>query len=272
MNRISEDYRVLMESTTNPIEQLNAAAFDFGWEPGLDCSARVLAWDDSAFEFRFLGLQEYTSNRLVDTSGSEVRINSNPAVFAPNVQTIDSRYTSDLYGFELNYLYVTYCPFNYIAGFRYVALDEDLSAVLDANPQTFGYRTSTRNDLYGFQLGVTSVPEMPLFGWQCLTWFAKAGIFGNDARQQSVLDTSLIGQIVSESPDTSAVVWEFGLRLDLPISDCWSIKGGYSALILDRISVASDQLSTIDFLTATGSNNRGTVMFHGVTLSLVIQY
>jgi len=272
MNRISESFHVLIESTSNPIRQVNAADFDFGWEPGLDASISQLAWDDTEFEFRFLGLREFSADQFVDTQGSEVRINSDPAVFAPNVESIDSRMTSAVYGFELNWHWVTYCPFRYIAGFRYVALDEDLTAALDAGPQTFAYSTSTRNDLYGAQIGVTSDPEMPLFGWHCLSWFGKVGIYGNDTRQRTILDTELIGQIVSESPDTSAVVWEFGVGLDVPIRDCLSIQGGYSALILDRVTVASDQLREIDFLTTTGSDNRGTVMFHGANLALVLRH
>ncbi len=272
MDRISESYRVLIESTSNPIRQLNAQEFDFDWEPGLDLSVSQLTWDDTEFEFRFLGLRQFSADQFVDTEGSEVRINSDPEVFAPNVQSIDSRYTSDLYGFELNWHWVTYCPFRYLAGLRYIALDEDLSAVLDADLQTFAYSTSTRNDLYGLQIGVTSEPEMPLFGWHCLSWFGKVGIYGNDTQQRTILDTNLIGQIVSESPDTSAVLWEFGVGLDLPVTDCITIQGGYGALILDRVTVASDQLQEIDFLNATGSDNRGTVMFHGANLALVLRH
>ncbi len=270
MDRLNEDFGVLMESSSSPIRQINAEGFDFDWEPGLDVSVSQLAWDDTEFEFRFLGLRQFSADQFVNTEGSEVRINSDPPVFAPGVQSINARYTSDLYGFELNWHYVTYCPFNYIAGFRYIALDEDLTAILDADPQTFLTRTSTRNDLYGLQVGITSVPDMPLFGWHCLSWFGKAGVFGNDAQQQTVLDTSPIGQVVTETPGTSTLVYEFGIGLDLPLRDCISIQGGYSALILQRVAVASDQLQEIDFLTATGSDNRGTVMYHGVNLSLVL--
>lgn len=272
MDRVSEDFRTLVESTSNPIRQLNAEEFDFGWEPGLDLSVSQLTWDDTEFELRFLGLREFSANQFVDTQGSEVRFNSDPEIFAPNVQSIDSRYTSDLYGFELNLRWVTYRPFNYIAGFRYIALDEELSAVLDAAPQTFAYSTSTRNDLYGVQMGVTSAPDMPLFAWHCLSWFGKVGIYGNDTQQRTILDTNLIGQIVNESPDTSAVVWEFGVGLDLPVSECISIQGGYGAMILDRVTLASEQLARIDFLDASGSDNRGTVMFHGANLAFVLRH
>ena len=269
MTRVNEKYRVLIQSTSNPLRQLNAEDFDFGWEPGLDASASHVAFDDSSFEVRFLGLRQFTANQFIETDGSEVRFDANPDVFAPNVQTIDSRYTSDLYSLELNWHYVTYCPFNYIAGFRYVGLDEDLGAVLDAAPQTFRYRSETNNDLYGIQLGVESAPDMPLFGWHCLSWYGKVGIYGNDTRQRTVLDTTTLGQIVSESPDTSAVLWEFGVGLDLPVTHCLSIQGGYGAMIFERVTIASDQLRHIDFINATGSDNRGTTMYHGANLALV---
>jgi hypothetical protein len=269
MNRLDEDFRVLMESTINPLRQLNAENFDFDWEPGMDLSFSLVCWDDDRMEFRVLGLQEYSAEQRIDTAGSPIRIDSAPPVFTPNVQAIDALYTSELNGFELNWHWVTYAPFNYLAGFRFASLDEELSTILEANPQNFGYQTITRNDLYGLQIGLKSAPEWPLFGCHCLSWFAKAGIFGNDARQRTVLETGAIGQVVGESPATSSVLWEFGLGLNLPIHDCLRIEGGYSALILDRIAIASDQLRTIDFLNASGSHNRGTAMFHGAGLALV---
>ena len=121
-------------------------------------------------------------------------------------------------------------------------------------------------------MGVTSAPDMPLFGWHCLSWFGTVGIYGNDTQQRTILDTNLIGQIVNESPDTSAVVWEFGVGLDLPVSECISIQGGYGAMILDRVTLASEQLARIDFLDASGSDNRGTVMFHGANLAFVLRH
>jgi hypothetical protein len=272
MDRVSENFQVLIASTANPIRQLNAEDYDFDWEPGLEVSFSCLGWDDTEWEFRFLGLREFSAEQSVDLQGSEVRIESAPPVFAPNVQSIASRYTSDLYGFELNWPHVTYLPFNYIAGFRYVALDDDLSAVMDAAPTTYALRTSTRNDLYGLQVGVESVDDMPLLGCHWLSWFAKVGIFGNDTRQRTLLNTGAVGQIVSESPDTSAVVWEVGLGLDLPVSERISLEGGYGLLILDRITVASDQLRTIDFLRGVGSDSRGTAMFHGASLAVVLQH
>lgn len=272
MNRVGEDFRVLIESTANPIRQVNAEAFDFAWEPGLDLSIRRLAWDDDQFEFRFLGVRGFSADQRVDTGGSEVRINSDPVFFIPDVDSINATYDSDLYGFELNWHCVTYCPFNYVAGFRYLALDESLRVELNSDPGSYLCRTETRNDLYGMQIGITNSPEMPIFGWSCLSWFAKVGIFGNDATQSTVLDTNVLGQIVNSSPAVASVVWDFGLGLDLPISDRFSIQGGYGALILDRVTVASDQLSQIDFINATADETRGTVMFHGGNLALVLRH
>lgn len=269
MQRVKDDWNVLIESTANPLRQLNADRFDFDWEPGLDLSFSRICWDDHQCEIRFLGLREFEAGQQIDIQGSDVRINSSPPVFVPAVNSIDSNHSCDLYGFELNWHYVTYRPFNYIFGFRYLGLDEQMSALLNTPVQTHGLQVATQNRLYGMQFGIESVPELPLFDWHCLTWFAKAGIFGNDADQKTVLATSQLGQIVNESPDTSAVVWEFGVGLDLPLSDCVSVQGGYSALIVDRIAVAADQLETIDFLQASGSDNRGTVMFHGASLFLV---
>jgi len=50
------------------------------------------------------------------------------------------------------------------------------------------YQTKTRNDLYGVQVGITSIPDLPLLDCRSLTWSAKGGLYGNNAEQKSILN------------------------------------------------------------------------------------
>ena len=55
------------------------------------------------------------------------------------------------------------------------------------------YQTKTRNDLYGVQVGITSIPDLPLLDCRSLTWSAKGGLYGNNAEQKSILNGT-VGQ------------------------------------------------------------------------------
>ena len=270
MNRVTKSSQVLMQDTTNPARQLNADAFDFGWEGGLDLAIKRIRWDEREFEIRFFGLQEMSATTSVATNGL-VEILSDPSVFAPNVSRIDARYTSDLYGIEANWRFVTYLPFKYIAGFRYLGFDDDLSAVLTTNGTPILYRTVTRNDLYGVQAGITSVPDCPLLDCYWLTWSVKGGIYGNDASQKSLF-TGSVGQRADDSADSTAFVGELELGLRYPLTNCFTLVGGYRLLILERVAVGSDQLANLDFFNGSGRDDHGNAIFHGASLGITFQH
>ena len=270
MNRATQSSLVLMEDTTNPIRQLNADAFDFGWEPGIDLSVKRIRWDENEFEVRFFGLQEINASETVNANGL-VELYSNPPLFAPDVDRIDAHYSCDVYSIEANWNFVTYLPFKYIAGFRYLGFDDKLTATLGSSTGSVLYNTVTRNDLYGVQVGITSIPDCALFECPWLTWSAKAGLYGNDADQKSIF-TGIVGQRTDDSVDSTAVVGELQIGLRYPLTRSLSINGGYRMLILERIAVASDQLQHLDFFAKTGSDNEGNAVFHGASVSVSFQY
>lgn len=270
VDRASEGPLSLIESTTNQGQQLNADAFNFDHELRYDLSLTRLAWYDGGFELRYLDFGELAASTSVPVSNSIVQINSSPPVFAPNVQSIDARYTTDFYSIELNYFYPMYDFLTVLVGFRYINFDDEIRAVLDATPQTFFFDAGTRNDLYGGQLGLITVPYCPLFGlW--ISSYGKIGIYANDAENRSRLDTGLTQALVNATADNSAVVGEFAIQGELPIHPHVSIFGGYNLLFLERVAVASDQVVVTDFFNGTGSNDNGGVLFHGASLSLEIR-
>lgn len=270
MNRITKSSNVLMQDTTNPIRQLNADAFDFGWQGGLDLSIKRMRWDEKEFEIRFFGLEEMTASTSVATNGL-VEVFSSPPVFAPEVNRIDARYTSDLYGIEANWHFVTYLPFKYLAGFRYLGFDDDLSTTLTTNTNPILYRTVTRNDLYGAQVGIRSVPDCALLDCHWLTWSAKAGIYGNDASQKSIF-TGTLGQRADDSADSTAFVGELELGFRYPLTQCFTLVAGYRLLILEQVAVGSDQLEKLNFFDGSGSNDHGNAIFHGASIGITFQH
>lgn len=262
--------RVLISDSTNPIRQINRADMTFGWKPGLDLSIKRIKWNEHAFELRFIGIETLIANPTTAVGGT-VEIHAEVPVFVSDISSIDTRYDSDLYGLEANWTFNTYCPFQYIAGLRYISLDEQLECQLQSPTVPLTYRTNTQNDMYGVQVGITSVPDMPLLDCPWLTWSAKIGLFGNDAEQTSIL-TGAVGQRADSPADTASFTGEFKLGLQFPLTPCISISGGYTMLLLERVAIAADQLQSTNFFTGSGSNSEGNALFHGGIASLIVHF
>jgi len=261
---------VLISDSTNPIRQINRDDFRFGWEPGIDLSLRRIRWTENSFEFRFIGIESLVA-RSSTPAGGTTEIHAALPVFASDITSIDATYQTDLYGIEANWQFVTYCPFQYIAGIRYIGLDEHLTAELNSATAPVTYRTTTQNDLYGVQVGITSIPDMPLFDCRWLSWSAKLGLYGNDAEQTSVL-TGAVGQRADCPADTAAFVGEFRLGMDLPLTNCISVSGGYNLFLMERVAIATDQLQATNFFTGTGSDDEGNALFHGATAAITARF
>ena len=271
MDRVTDGSLVLMQNTANLSEQLNANDFNFDWEIGFDLSLMRKTWDDHGLEIRYLDFGQQEASANVAVSGGSVRIDSAPPVFLPNVQSIDARYRSETYSLEANYHYSFDDTLTYLAGFRYVSLDDDLNAILDANPQTFRYDALTRNDLYGLQVGVIGAPARPILGCLLGSAVAKAGVFGNDASHRGWINTGVANLAVKDSADSAAFVLELGLSAELRISERLSILGGYSALWLESVAIVTDQIASSDFFNGVGSDDEGDAVFHGANLAIQLR-
>ena len=112
---------------------------------------------------------------------------------------------------------------------------------------------------------------MSLFDCRWLTWSAKIGLYGNDATQTSIL-TGTVGQRADSPADTAAFIGEFRIGMELPVTRCISISGGYDLFLMERVAVATDQLQATNFFTGTGSDNEGNALFHGASAALTLQF
>jgi hypothetical protein len=66
-------------------------------------------------------------------------------------------------------------------------------------------------------------------------------------------------------------VGKLGLTAELRIHPCLSIIGGYSALWLESVAIASDQISSSDFFNGVGSDDRGGTLFYGANVAVVLR-
>ena len=186
LHRSTPDAVVLMNDTTDPTRSLNANDFDFDWQAGWQLSLGREMECGRGLQARVMVVDGWTASTSVTINSTlfdPLQINTDPPVFAPNVQTIDATYGSDLIGVEVSWQEPLESGLRLLAGFRYIGFDEQMRALMDAAPQTFSYQTTTQNRLFGFQAGAMT-PEICLAGWR-LDAGLKAGIFHNSGSQSS---------------------------------------------------------------------------------------
>lgn len=162
----------------------------------------------------------------------------------------------------------------WIAGFRYINLDEELNIVAQRDvigaveEGTYNIRTS--NHLYGAQVGARLRRTRGEFGWEAT---GKVGIFGNDVEQvQTAIDfpNFPLRPTVSSRGGEVAFLGELNLSALYQLSEVWNVRAGYSVMFIDGLALAPDQL---DFNFATTPNGNqlhdgGDLFLQGVNVGL----
>jgi hypothetical protein len=265
--------RVLYANPLQPQQQLDAADFHLGYEAGIDLSLKRLLACGYALELRYLKNDAWNGTALTATDTNDpLSINAAIPVFLPTGRTIDAQYASQLDNLELNFV-VPCKTVDWLAGFRYIELDEQLRAELaDAvTPSpTVTHSIGTQNRLYGAQLGA-DVLILQRGGLQVNTIF-KGALFHNSSQHASILDTGVIQVDAAGTADRAALLVECSLTARYELTECLSLRGGYTILALDEVTLASDQLSSTNFLNGTGVDGTGNVFYHGGLLGLELAF
>ena len=164
---------------------------------------------------------------------------------------------------------------DWLAGFRYVGVEEDASLTTDCCQMggqylVVPYRARTRNNMFGGQLGVRG--RRAWDRWAVEGW-AKAALMG--VAQEQIQDPIFDYTGFQQRPALSRSGGEVGFVGDLTMSavyritDVWGIRAGYSLLWLDGLALAPDQF---DFATDAGAGtqlvNSSGIFYHGANLGL----
>ena len=153
------------------------------------------------------------------------------------------------------------------SGFRWVEWQESFSLL--TGPERFNARAI--NSLYGHQWGLEGVLWRPTTAL-ALEGVAKAGIYGNVSKQDSLLASS--GGLSSIATDTARVafVGETGLTGTWQVREWLRARAGYQALWLGGIASATNQLQGQSLAAGSpqrgSTNTGGSVVLQGVNLGL----
>ncbi len=191
-----------------------------------------------------------------------------------NADSMTLTTSANIQNAELNLRYGDPEDFQFIGGFRYFGLSENLNIQsTDSDSGTSNYRIKSSSDLFGIQLGGEKVVSRG-------AWLAratgKAGVFGNQMQQSTFLgdfnDTVVLRNFKTNGSDVS-FLGEIGASVGYLITENCSLEGGYGLLWIDNVARAGDQL---DFTDAVGSGTdlrqHGGAFLHGATVSLVYRY
>jgi hypothetical protein len=164
---------------------------------------------------------------------------------------------------------------DWLIGFRYVGVEEQAAilmdcCVADGSVTTVPYNVSTRNNLFGAQIGNRT--RWTWENWAFEGW-AKAGLFGNAQKQiQAPLYDYTGFQLregLSSTGGQAAFVGDINTSVVYRLTEVWGIRAGYNLIWIDGLALAPNQF---DFTTDDGSGSRlaqgGGIFMHGANLGL----
>lgn len=158
-----------------------------------------------------------------------------------------------------------------LVGFRAIELSEQFGAVFTTGQVSPSFSIDTNNHLYGLQIG--ALANLYNNGPWFIDGAVKAGVYGNSARQTTREDyTSVPGgqtTLVSAHGTNCAFVGDLSVALGRQITDRLAARIGYTALWIEGVALAPDQLDNVDPSAnlATLDHNGG-VFLHGAFAGL----
>jgi hypothetical protein len=226
--------------------------------------------DDSEFlrgaEVGYYGIYDWTASRLFTAApGTSLRLPDTLGTTTmdfSNASSMQGNYQSNLTSLEFNVLFgAQRSSFETILGVRYFNIKEEF--VLDAFdtppalPARFSYYDiNTNNNLYGFQTGGRG--RWTVGRWE-FTGLAKFGVFDDVAEQTNLLtddNRTVVLRNTGASKSQAVFMAEANLSVAYQLTRTWRLRGGYSAMWINRVARATDQ---VDF--SNNSLSGSTIFF-----------
>ena len=244
---------------------INAADFDFGWNGGLDVYLRRMCCCDG-WDTRYFGDPgaEATIDLLVFPD-EDFFIGGGAVT---NVSNVHAGYNTDLHSFEINHRHVVNDWVTFLAGARYLNVEDNLTFLLTVPAGTGLYQWRESNDLIGAQLGTdfNLCDSGPWF----LNSVCKAGVYGIAADNHYV-NVTAGGATITDQGSTGSVafVGEIDFYALYQISQNVAVHGGYQLLWIDGVALASDQaIRSSGGVLGTGIEADGSLFYNGVLVGI----
>jgi hypothetical protein len=288
-------------STAPGVEAFNSDQFRPGFSAGPKISLTYHGQSGYGVELSYFSVLGQTATGTVgpDTPPDWLVMKA-PGVFW---QTQDFPYqamvwsaATNLYGAEANGRLDLSRRVTLLAGLRWLQLDDSLLGTLTPADRTSPtwkqtspgdnlfqvttggtsagnyppfWAASTRNNLYGVQVGVDG--KMLELGRLSLDGRIKIGLFDDAAEQSTGVSLQKVVHPSRATANDLAFVSEAGVSLKYQLVKGLALKAGYEALWLDGVALAPGQIQetlTLANVRALGVNSRSSVLFHGAAFGL----
>lgn len=252
-------------------EVANATDLGFPVTAGFRFNLVLLGDDGCDLVFNYLG-SRFESSRTFD--GATIGYPFFEFETEPeNGAMYKTSYESTLNSVELNSRIRRWSRLTPFAGVRFIQLEDKLTQSL-ADNSAYLDRTTTDNELWGFQLGAEAL--LLDAGRARLQATVKGGVFYNNlelstsgsdfvlARDPVTMEpTSTYTPDESFSTEHVSYFGEVNLEFTHRIGPSWAVRVGYAAMWLDGVALAPDQNDNFNLMSGFGTFNYGTVLYHG---------
>ena len=236
--------------------------FGFGWGPNVGLAYCLDRCNSIGVEF--YGIDGWTSTGQA-AGGINVLFPSGAYPVAAGVATF--RYTTSLHNTEINFRHRESNAgwLTTLAGFRVIEISEEFGTDFQTGSGLQNYSIDVNNHLYGFQLG--ALANFRNSGSWFLDSWLKAGVFGNDANQTTTEDFTGVGggtQFAAAGGSSVAFAGDIGVSVGRRITDRLSARLGYTALWIEGVALAPEQLEVSDIGGGVGGLDKsGGVFYQG---------
>lgn len=271
--------RPLYFDNANPsIVPLDAGMITTGMAAGPRYRIDLSPTGEGAWEFNYFNVQSFTGSQSVTSPQGDLEQDNIFGFLYPDVDFAEAVSASAIQSFELNRRMPLHrFDGDFLVGFRWVEWNDRLTirdtTVTGTPTGSDLFIANTFDSLYGAQMGL----DMVLIGSRDSAWIeglGKAGIYYNNASQNSFVDSVSTDQIVrgtSAAADLTSFFGELGFTGCVRLSEHWTARAGFTMFWLTNGTAAADQLSVNNLFSneiESGIANGDTVFLYGVNLGL----
>jgi hypothetical protein len=249
-------------------------SLDLGNQSGIDVSLRKRLNQDWDVDARYLWISDFETSQTVDIPPAQI--------FNFTGVQAGMQYRSSFQSAEAN-LRRNYGCWGLSGGFRFAELNDTFGFALLRAPNdqlpdgaVVEFGSTTRNKLYGFQLGADAILWQNCCNGFRIDGFAKAGIYGNDASATTgfgvVSANNVQVQTLSAAAGNTAFLGELGVMGVYPLTEHMNLRAGYQMLWVSGVALADDAFIASADPNAPFINTSSDVFYHGANVGLEIAW
>jgi Putative beta barrel porin-7 (BBP7) len=267
LNRSRPDPAIIATPSIGPGSIVNGSDFTFDWKTGFEVDVKRKTESGCFVEARYL--DDPSSQATFDVPNVTTFRMAGIGITILGGGFVDSIYTTTMQTAEVNVGLPLCEQFSFIAGFRWLQLDDDLRV----NTATTSIFTNwdDLNRLYGGQIGFEvnfSNPENRLQFMGAL----KGGVFGDSA--ENTLTSRIVSGDFTQGTST-AFVSELDFDATYRLTKHFSVRGGYMLLWIQDVALA-DEAAHATHQVAGGSSSPvvtdGKLWYNGADVALECKF